>query len=231
MRILTINLLGTAALLLGASVASAVSFDLTSNYDGVSVLGISDTVTVQIFLDTEGQFDLQVLDIGLLFDDGIFQYAGGSMASYLLYAPPGVVGRPPAPVSWIEPLPQYRDSWDLANCPDFAFTNCLASPTLFPGTISGLVNTGYVEAYDHGTRATGFDILFATMVFHVLSVGDGLGEIDLAMTTANRVQLIDGTILDSQIGFSGSFAVVTPEPGTAILLALGLAGLIAFKRV
>ena len=49
MRTLIINMLAAALLLFGASSASAFSITHTTNYDGFTELGTSDTVTVHVF--------------------------------------------------------------------------------------------------------------------------------------------------------------------------------------
>ncbi len=53
MRPLTLSLLASALLLFTAGGASGFSINHTTNYDG-SALDTSDTVTVHVFLDTQG---------------------------------------------------------------------------------------------------------------------------------------------------------------------------------
>lgn len=227
MRLLFTNLLATMLLLLGASVASAVSFSITSNYDGVSVLVPSDTVTVSVYLDAN-VLDIQIADVGIQFDGGIlaFQESSSSMSSYLLYS---AASGKTIPARWLQPLPNHINGGSV----DF-YGGLDATPKLFLGSIPNLVTVGYATPDFGGTRVTdgGPDKLLATVVFHVIGAGDGLGEINVVMTTANVVQLATGpTNITNSVGLSGSFAVITPEPGTAIMVGLGLAGLaVAGKR-
>lgn len=229
MRLLFTNVLATMLLLLGASVASAVNFTMTSNYDGVSVLQPSDTVTVSLFLNTEGALNLVVADVGVQFDGGILAYNEGasSMTSYLLYAmvPSGKT----TITRWMEPLPNHVNGGSV----DF-YGGLDATPKIFLGTIPNLITTGYATPDFGGTLVASNNILLATIVFHVVGNGDGLGEIDVLMTTANAVAQIQGGVtvdISNTVTTTGSFAVYTPEPGTAIMVGLGLAGLaVAGKR-
>ena len=88
-----------ALLLFGAGSASAFSISHTTNYDG-SALQISDTVTVHLFIDTEGAGDpgtspgLSALGIGVLFTSPELEYVPGALSSpnpfaYLNYYAPG----------------------------------------------------------------------------------------------------------------------------------------------
>lgn len=234
MRLLISNLLATMLLLLGASVASAVSFTMTNNYNGSDVLTASDTVTVQLFLNTQGALDLVIADVGVQFDGAILAFDEGasSMTSYLLYTL-GVGGKPPIPSRWLQPLENHINGGTIFT-PDFD-----ATPKLFTGTIPDLVTVGYRTPDFGGTRTTGTDPNYlATLVFHVIGAGDGEADVTILMTTANNVtqqQLVLGvpTPVDitGSVTTSGSFAVITPEPGTAIMVGLGLAGLaVAGKR-
>jgi hypothetical protein len=54
MRTLIINMLAAALLLFGAGSAGAFSINHTTNYDGFTELDVSDTVTVNVFIDSEG---------------------------------------------------------------------------------------------------------------------------------------------------------------------------------
>lgn len=231
MRLLFTNLLATMLLLMGASVASAVSFSMTSNYNGTDVLTASDTVTVQLFLNTQGQLNLVIADVGVSFDGGILAFDEGSssMVSYLLYTP-ATTGKPPIPSRWLQPLENHINGGSV----DF-YGGLDATPKLFTGTIPDLVTVGYRTPDFGGTRTTGTDPNYlATLVFHVIGDGDGLGEITILMTTANNVTILVGTTptdITGSVTTSGSFAVFTPEPGTAIMVGLGLAGLaVAGKR-
>lgn len=238
MRLLITNLLATMLLLLGASVASAVSFNITSNYDGVTPLTVSDTVTVSVFLNTQSELDLVIADVGILFDGGVLQFdeSSSSMSSYILYSLP-VAGKPPIPSRWMQPLENHINGGTL----DF-IGGLDATPKLFTGTIPNLVTVGYRTPDFLGTRSStlnydgsgGTVIPLATVVFHVIGAGDGLGEIDVTMTSANNVtKIIAGSPVDvtNTVTTSGDFAVITPEPGTAIMVGLGLAGLaVAGKR-
>lgn len=226
MRLLTSNLLATMLLLMGASVASAVSFSMTSNYNGSDILAPSDTVTVQIFLNTEGQLDIQLADVGVQFDGGILAFDEGSssMSSYLLYS---AASGKTIPARWLQPLPNHINGGSV----DF-YGGLDATPKLFLGLIPNLITSGFQTPDFGGTRVNGNGLLLSTIVLHVIGVGDGLGEINIVLTSANVVQLATGpTNITNQVGLSGSFAVYTPEPGTAIMVGLGLAGLaVAGKR-
>lgn len=231
MRLLTSNLLATMLLLMGASVASAVNFHMTSNYNGTDLLDVSDTVTVNIFLNTEGQADIQLADVGIQFDGSIIDYNIGasSMTSYLLYS--AQVGKT-IPPRWLQPLPSHC----APNPCSPPFDNTLgAKPVIFTGLIPDLITVGYQTPDFGGTQVTGEGLLLATIVLHITDLGDGQGFVNILMTSANIVQLATGpTNITNQVTTTGSFTVYTvpiPEPGTAIMVGLGLAGLaVAGKR-
>ena len=214
MRLLITNLLATALLLFGAASANAFAINLTSNYDGVSVLSPSDTVTVQVHLDHQGNSTgIIALSVGVEFDPGVLQYNQGasSTATYMLY----INGKSP----YLSPFATCSagcDTWPLnpeqVNV-DWGTTD-ITTPTAATGT-----------SYANGTASPG---VLATLVFHVVGAGDGIGEIFLNFDSNRGNTFTDGTLAD----VSGSVAlggtpinVITPEPSTALLVGLGLIGL------
>jgi hypothetical protein len=92
MRTLIINMLAAALLLFGASSASAFSINHTTTYDGFSELEVSDTVTVNVFLDTEGfgvnsgdpvnTPGMTLISMGIVFQDSLTFDDSGPGASY-----------------------------------------------------------------------------------------------------------------------------------------------------
>jgi hypothetical protein len=90
-------LLSSFALLFIAGSAAAFSINHTTNYDGVSVLATSDTVTVHVFIDSEGagvatpitNAGINILSVGVIFTSPNLVFSGGpggtSPYAYLNY--------------------------------------------------------------------------------------------------------------------------------------------------
>jgi hypothetical protein len=210
MRLLITNLLATAMLLFGAASASAYAMNLTSNYDGVSILSPSDTVTVQVWLDTQGNPDgIIAFSMGVEFDPGVLAYDQGASSSetYLLYVngktpyltPLGCCAGGSGPNVWGLATEQVNIDWG---------STALGSAGTATGTGGGLL---------------------ATLVFHVVDPGDGVGDIFVNWDTqrGNTFAVTSGAVnIMDQVSSSGTpIAVLTPEPTTALLVGLGLVGL------
>ena len=95
--------------------------------------------------------------------------------------------------------------------------------TLRTGTSNQILLDFQNTALPGGNRDAGsFDM--ATLVFSVADTGDGLAAFTLSNNSpGNILQLADGS--NPANALSGDFDVVTPEPTTALLVGLGLAGL------
>ena len=228
MRILTLNLLAVALLLFGATSASAFAVSMTAR-GSVSSLSTSDTVTVDVFLDADGGitiFSVAVVNsnpAALLYDAAAsaalplhpqaptFGGSSGAQPSYILYTPTGGMGMP---ATYLKPL----------QTPAF-----LNFPPATPGTEQ--VNINYVENALGTTTATGTGIYVASMVFHV--VGALTTEtLSLAFTTSNVIQ--SGIVVTGPgtIGISSPITLTghLPEPTTAMLIGLGVLGLLLAGR-
>jgi hypothetical protein len=141
MRLLITNLLATALLLFGAASASAYAINLSTNYSGL-VLGVSDTVTVQVTLDTQGNPDgIIAFSMGIEFDPGVLAYDHGASSSetYLLYVngktpyltPLGIVGNE-GPLTWGLNPEQVNIDWG---------STALGSAGVAPASGGGLLAT------------------------------------------------------------------------------------------
>ena len=219
MRILITNLLAVAALLFGATGASAYSYTMTSNYDGVTPLATSDTVTVQVFLDAP-ETGAQLIGLAVLFqDDGTITYdqaasaLAGAQPSYILYSPASgmVASMVPAAILY----PQQTPAWLYWN------------GTNPPGQLQ--VNINFAEPGFNESQATGAGIFLATLVFHIEPGFEG-GTIELCNTCGGNVLQSNGVVVDpNSIGLGGTpitlVGSVVPEPTTAMLIGLGVLGL------
>jgi uncharacterized repeat protein (TIGR01451 family) len=201
MRILKRIGLVAAAIIFGASNASAVGVFLTSDYAG-GVAAPSDLITVTVHLDFEGEPNpgIQFLSVGVRFDSDILVYeqAQSSVAGYLLYTP-----APPAEVVTIlYPNP----------------STCDPACSIWPGAIPALpvqqVNIDFLEptfgfATSSDLGPPHFDVL-ATLVFHVAAVGDGAAEIEIVLDllSGNTFTTPSG---ETPMNLSGSFVVLTAD--------------------
>jgi len=210
-------LAAVSVLVLGASSASAISFAL-GGANGQDVAD-GDQVSVTVTLDTGATTGITLWSIGVLFDDTRLSYNQGasSTASYALYA----TGK------------------------GNNFMTAVASCGGYPGggggcteVLPGQINVDYVNtSLTAGTGANNITSaslnnvgLLATLVFDVLA---NPGSASIAITqsgTGNVVGLAGGGTITASLSGSGSVNVI-PEPTTALLVGLGLAGLgIAGRR-
>ena len=199
MRLLITNLLASALLIFGAASAHAFATTMTSNYSNGTVLTTGDTVSITVNFDSEGAADISLLSVSVLFNDTIMSWNQGASSSpaYALYVSGGKGNQYLVP----------------------ATTNL----TLRTGTSDQILLDFQNTALPGGNRDAGsFDM--ATLVFTATNYLVG----DAAFTLSNNspgniLQVADGSNPVNAV--SGDFDVVTPEPTTALLVGLGLAGL------
>ena len=203
MRIFIGKLLVAGALFFfSASTASALAVSL-GGLDATAAPG--GTVSVTVTIDTEATTGIVLLSVGVLFDDTKLSYdkPASSATSYALYGGRGGGGFLSA----------------SSTCGGYPTDGTACS--LRVGT-TNQVNVDYVSAdLSNGTANTG-SFLAATLVFNVIG-SSGTAAISLTTSSpGNTVTLGSGP---GTATLSGSGIVTIPEPTTALLIGLGLAGL------
>ena len=185
------------ALTFAFSASMASAFTTNMFYDGPDTIEVGDTVTILVNFDTEGAADISLLSVSVLFNSSMVSYDEGasSSPSYALYTPGGKANQYLIPAS----------------------TNM----TLRTGTSDQILLDWQNTALPGGNRDPG-SFHMATLVFRVSDIGDGVAAFTLSNSSpGNILQLSDGSNPTNHV--SGHFTI--PEPSTALLVGLGLAGL------
>jgi len=208
MRLLISNLLATAMVLFGAMSASATTVNVTSDYAAGSIAGVGDLVNVTLTLDAP-ETGIQLLGINVAFDNTVLQYNARSndsvgVPSYILYG-----GGMPSSA-----LISQQDPW---------------LPWPVPPAGQGQVNVNWLDATFIGTQVTGSGIKIAELQFQVIALGDGIGEVEVSTDLGGGILMVNGAL--AALGFTGTpVNVITPEPGTGLLVLTGLLGLAGSRR-
>ncbi len=205
MRIFISKLLVAGALFFfSASSASALAISLGGLGGTVTS---RDTVSVTVTIDTEALNGITLLSVGVLFDDTKLTYNKGasSATSYALYLGGGSRGYLTA----------------SSTCGGYPTDGTACS--LRVGT-TNQVNVDYVStALLTGTVLNG-SWLAATLVFDVVGGSGGTAAVSLTTSSpGNTIALAGGA--QGTATLTGSGVVNVPEPTTALLIGLGLAGL------
>jgi hypothetical protein len=198
--------LGLGLLVLGAASASAFSTTMTSNYVIGDYPSTGDTITVYVDFNSTGN-DIYLLSVSVLFSDDTLAWdqAASSSPTYALYV-----------------LGGKNNQYLVA-----ASTNL----TLRAGTSNQILLDWQNTSLPGGNRdacgitnldpnvACGFRM--ATLVFTMIQPW---GALTLSNSSpGNFFQLADGSHPENAV--SGDIVFPIPEPTTALLVGLGLAGL------
>jgi hypothetical protein len=205
MRVLSIRLLAAAMLLAIASTANAYRVDMSPNTTGP--LNVNDTVTVTVTFDSEGQADVALLAIGVLFDNTSFDYVAASSftPSYLLY------------VNGKTPFLQ-------------AASTCVPVCKLFGLAPFNQVQLDFISSSLPAgvpTPTTGPASL-GTYVFRVKDTSAGTANFNFIFTIARGGIIQLGDTTNPPLGLGSGFTVTLPEPTSA---ALSLAALLTVAAV
>jgi hypothetical protein len=169
---------------------------------------------VQVVLDTEGQGDIALLGIGVLFDESVLAYRQdlSSSATYLLYTS----GKNPylVPASTCGGGPGSPTAGQGCN--------------LFP-TRSNQVQLDFISnRLPAGVPGTGA-VTLVTLVFEAIGAGAATVQFDFDPVYGSILQLGDTTNPSLALGPGVTIGLI-PEPATAVLVGAGLAALAASAR-
>lgn len=102
----------------------------------------------------------------------------------------------------------------------------------FPGDPAGTTRTVQYQALpgQQGNNDFGNPTVVTNLVFEVIGAGDLTAEIDVIFNQGDVI-LFNGTDPNNGAGnFTSASVSIVPEPGTALLMSLGLAGLASAGR-
>ena len=135
--------------------------------------------------------------------------------------------------SWDESVVQLQGTPTAPNFAIFFGPGGFLSKVSDPGVFDGDPASGSLRTIQYGANpgqsaGAGADTVITTLTF--LAVGGGDGSIAVAFQSGDRILGAAGADITSTAALTDATVTVVPEPGTALLMGLGLAGLGAAGR-
>lgn len=213
------SLLVVAMIIVCAGTAGAYELRLVVP-DSMSVSG--PTALFDVYLDTQGQKNISFFSVSLSYDASFLTYnpaLSGINDYYPLYAPAvmGTKATPSFPATWLTPgFPVEPFDW-VGNGGG-------GTPAGLTGQINVdfIVNTGAIGQ----AQGTATNLWLATLAFDRTGDG-GYGPLLFGFEGGGNVFSING---DSTTVVPNTVIEFVPEPGTALLVGLGLFGLAMARR-
>jgi hypothetical protein len=224
MRILKLNLLAAALLLFGATSASAWAINMVSR-GPTSSLTTSSIVVVDVFLDADP--GLTLFSAAVLADDLYLNYDGPASSAIARCGACTGGGASGAQPSYI----LYTGGKNLSILYPLQKPHFLNWPGILPPG-KEQVNINYTEPAFKAAAASGTGIWIATLVWHVTQAFD-TATIELSVVAGgNIVQTGLTPVPPSDIALSAPIHLTghLPEPTTAMLIGLGVIGLVVAGR-
>jgi PEP-CTERM motif len=200
MRLLIINLVAVALLLSSAVSASAISM-FFSNLQALggadlNALNAGDQISIQLRMDTEGETQITSVFNSLGVDPGLLSFVSGTSPGQILF-----------------------------NTSTFEGVARVSQPALNPGDPAGQVRAAnFAAAGPSGVSSA--NQLLATVIFEAVAGAGGTTSVTQIVTVGDDVTVGGVVSAYTPAAASGPITVLPiPEPGTALLMGLGLAGL------
>jgi hypothetical protein len=214
-RFITILMTTLAAMAFFATTADAYRMGFQAlNYTPGNTLNTSDTITVQVYLDTQYETNIRLFSVSVFFDPLKLSYVKTSSNAngegtfafpYMLFDPSG--GRTGPPATYLVPTNQPPNFWTGTKPPGIEQINV------------NWQESNLTNGYD--TRVASRYVPAATIVFSALQALDSgnVADIAISFTGGGNVFSVSGSAIQSSVALFGT-PIKVPEP-TSAMLAFG----------